>query len=194
MPSSTRASGRLMTPVAAEIAPLAAADTRPRSPVLREFWHYFSINRGAVIGLVVFILLVLVAIFAPLLAPHAPDAQYATRSCRRRSGRRAASRQFLLGTDAVGRDILSRLIYGARFSLLDRRSWSSLALVGGIIARPARRLFPRLGRRADHARHGPHPGLPVAASGAGPGRPSSGPACSTPCSPSRSCCSRISRA
>ena len=37
-------------------------------------------NRGAVIGLVVFVLLVLVAIFAPLLAPHAPDEQYQRRA------------------------------------------------------------------------------------------------------------------
>ena len=38
-------------------------------------------------------------------------------TARRRSGWRAGSASFLLGTDAVGRDILSRLIYGARFSL-----------------------------------------------------------------------------
>ena len=49
--------------------------TPTASPPLREFWHYFSVNRGAVIGLVVFVLLVLVAIFAPLLAPHLPDVQ-----------------------------------------------------------------------------------------------------------------------
>ena len=43
---------------------------------LAEFWFYFSENRGAVIGLVVFLLLVVVALAAPLIAPHAPNAQY----------------------------------------------------------------------------------------------------------------------
>ena len=57
-----------------EIAPLAAANTA-RFAAPAEFWHYFSVNRGAVIGLFVFILLVVVAVFAPLLAPHAPDMQ-----------------------------------------------------------------------------------------------------------------------
>ncbi len=54
-----------------EITPVAAIDT-DRLAALRAFWHYFSVNRGAVLGLIVFILLVLVAIFAPLLAPHSP--------------------------------------------------------------------------------------------------------------------------
>lgn len=43
---------------------------------LRDFWFYFSVNRGAVIGLVVFTALVLVAIFAPVLAPHNPSEQF----------------------------------------------------------------------------------------------------------------------
>jgi ABC-type microcin C transport system permease subunit YejE len=88
-----------------------------RRRMLREFWYYFSRqNRGAVLGLFVFVLLVLIAVFAPVLAPHPPDEQYRDSRWRRRHGRRAAA-QFLLGTDAVGRDILSRLIHGARYSL-----------------------------------------------------------------------------
>ena len=75
-------------------------------------------NRGAVIGLVVFILLVVVAVFAPL---H--RAARSRRAVRDRVPAAAGLAEggkpaFLLGTDAVGRDILSRLIYGARFSLL----------------------------------------------------------------------------
>ena len=52
-----------------------------RRALLAEFWFYFSQNRGAVIGLAVFVLLVLsLAIFAPFLAPYAPDrASIATR-------------------------------------------------------------------------------------------------------------------
>ena len=85
--------------------------------MLAEFWHYFSENRGAVIGLVVFGLLVVAAIFAPLLAPHAPNAQYRDAVLLPPSWEEGGRADFLLGTDAVGRDILSRLLYGARFSL-----------------------------------------------------------------------------
>lgn len=88
-----------------------------RFAALREFWYYFSVNRGAVIGLVVFALLILVAIFAPLLAPFSPDQQFrdAIRVPPPWAG--GLRPEFFLGTDDVGRDILSRLIHGARYSL-----------------------------------------------------------------------------
>ncbi len=100
---------------------------------LAEFWYYFSENRGAVLGLCVFVLLVLVAILAPLIAPHAPNAQYRDAVLVPpiwQSGGRAA---FLLGTDAVGRDMLSRLLYGAQYSLFIGVVVTTLALVTGII-------------------------------------------------------------
>jgi dipeptide transport system permease protein len=83
----------------------------------REFWHYFAVNRGAVIGLVVFALLVLVAIFAPLIAPHSPDQQYRDAILTPPIWDALGDPRFLLGTDPVGRDMLSRLIHGARYSL-----------------------------------------------------------------------------
>ncbi|UYN99083.1 MAG: ABC transporter permease subunit [Devosia sp.] len=93
-----------------------AASARPAS-ALREFWHYFSVNRGAVLGLVVFSLLLLVAIFAPLIAPYAPEAQFRDALLKPPIWDGNADPRFLLGTDPVGRDILSRLIHGARYSL-----------------------------------------------------------------------------
>ena len=84
---------------------------------LREFWYYFSMNKGAVIGLVVFILLILVAVFAPVLAPFPPDQQFRQFIRMPPPWAGGTQPQFLLGTDEVGRDILSRLIYGARYSL-----------------------------------------------------------------------------
>ena len=57
----------------------------------------------------------------------------AIRSCFRRAGRRAVDREFLLGTDQVGRDILSRLLYGARYSLFIGIVVVTLSLVSGII-------------------------------------------------------------
>src|SRR5262249_46317369 len=98
-----------------------------------EFWHYFSENKGAVIGLAFFVFLVVVALLAPLLAPHSQSGQsphtFLAPPFWEEGGRAA----FLLGTDAVGRDILSRLIYGARFSLFVGVIVTTLSLAGGIV-------------------------------------------------------------
>jgi len=96
---------------------LPAPTRTDRWASFREFWHYFSVNRGAVIGLVVFALLVLLAIFAPLLAPYSPDIQYRDALLKPPFWDAGSDPRFLLGTDPVGRDMLSRLIHGARYSL-----------------------------------------------------------------------------
>src|SRR5690606_38451910 len=99
---------------------------------LREFWYYFSVNRGAVIGLVVFILLVLTAIFANWIAPHSPVQQYRDALLVPPAWLEGGRSTFLLGTDAVGRDILSRLIHGSQYSLLIGTVVVVIALVAGI--------------------------------------------------------------
>ncbi|WP_289036300.1 ABC transporter permease subunit [uncultured Roseibium sp.] len=101
--------------------------------MLLEFWYYFSQNKGAVLGLAVFVLLVLVALFAPLVAPHDPDVQYRDSFLIPPVWLEGGKAAFLLGTDAVGRDILSRLIFGARFSLFIGIVVVTIALVGGIV-------------------------------------------------------------
>lgn len=109
------------------------ADIRgSRTAALREFWYYFSVNKGAVIGLVVFILLALCAIFADVIAPHSPILQdrSALLSPPSWAGGNPA---YFLGTDPVGRDILSRLIHGARFSMLIGTVVVLLSLTTGII-------------------------------------------------------------
>ncbi len=113
-----------------EIEPTAATGFRA---VLAEFWHYFSENRGAVIGLWVFAALVLVALFAPLIAPHDPIEQVRDALLLPPAWSEKGNVSYLLGTDAVGRDILSRLIYGARFSLFIGVVVVVIALTGGII-------------------------------------------------------------
>ncbi|MBV2144057.1 ABC transporter permease subunit [Falsochrobactrum sp. TDYN1] len=85
---------------------------------LKDFWFYFSVNRGAVIGLVVFVALVVVAILASVIAPHSPTEQFREFMLVPPFWEEGGSTRFLLGTDAVGRDILSRLIFGAQYSLL----------------------------------------------------------------------------
>lgn len=89
-----------------------------RIRALKDFWFYFSVNRGAVIGLVVFLTIVVVAILAPVLAPYGPSQQFPEFLRNPPFWQENGTTQFLLGTDEVGRDILSRLLYGAQYSLL----------------------------------------------------------------------------
>jgi dipeptide transport system permease protein len=100
---------------------------------LKEFWFYFSRNKGAVIGLVIFTIILLMAIFAPLVAPHAPDAQDRSVLLLPPVWMDKGSSLFLLGTDAVGRDILSRLIFGARFSLFVGVIVVSISVISGVL-------------------------------------------------------------
>ena len=101
--------------------------------MLKEFWFYFSQNRGAVAGLVVFVLLVLTAIFAPLIAPHDPTQQFRDALLVPPFWEEGGRAEFLLGTDAVGRDMLSRLIYGAQYSLFIGIVVVAIALIGGVV-------------------------------------------------------------
>ena len=106
------------------------SETRKR--MLSEFWFYFSENRGAVIGLWVFIALVLIALLAPLIAPHAPNEQYRDALLMPPVWEEGGSWEFILGTDPVGRDMLSRLIYGSQFSLFIGVVVVTLAVTGGV--------------------------------------------------------------
>jgi dipeptide transport system permease protein len=97
-----------------------------------EFWSYFSGNHGAVAGLVVVVVVLSMAAFAPLLAPYAPDLTNNDAFLRPPVWQEGGSSAHLLGTDAIGRDILSRLIYGARLSLLIGIAVVALSIVVGI--------------------------------------------------------------
>lgn len=81
------------------------------------FWRAFRENRGAVVGLVIVLALIVIAIFAPLLAPHDPIEQFRGFTKLPPFWVEGHDPRFILGTDAVGRDMLSRLMYGARVSL-----------------------------------------------------------------------------
>ncbi|SLN23734.1 Dipeptide transport system permease protein DppC [Roseivivax jejudonensis] len=87
----------------------------PPSP-FRDFWNAFRENRGAVAGLLVFLLFLLIAIFAPIISPYPPDAQFRNSLLVPPVWAEGGEWQFPLGTDPLGRDMLSRLIHGARFS------------------------------------------------------------------------------
>jgi len=82
-----------------------------------EFWYFFRQNRGALIGLALVALFTLVAIFASWIAPYDPAQIHEGMFTRPPAWAAEGSARFLLGTDDVGRDLLSRLIYGARVSM-----------------------------------------------------------------------------
>jgi dipeptide transport system permease protein len=100
---------------------------------LKEFWQYFSKNKGAVLGLGVIVGMVLIALLAPWLAPHDPHQQYRDALLLPPAWTAGGTARFPLGTDDVGRDMLSRLIFGARVSLLVGCIVVTLSLAAGVI-------------------------------------------------------------
>ncbi len=94
----------------------AAAVQTPGS--LRVFWTNLRESRGAVVGLAIMVILILVAALADVAAPHSPIEQFRENFLTPPVWQGGGTARFLLGTDDVGRDILSRLIYGARLSLI----------------------------------------------------------------------------
>src|SRR5688572_20288638 len=79
---------------------------------LREFWLAYAQSRGALIGLALVLLLVLLAVFADVVAPYPPNEQYREFTLTPPMWHTGGSSAFILGTDPVGRDMLSRLIHG----------------------------------------------------------------------------------
>ena len=94
-----------------------------------EHWYQFKNNKTAVVGLVIIATFILVAIIAPLLAPMDPLEQ---NIALRKSA--PFTNGFILGSDDLGRDMLSRIIYGARISMIIGVLAVSISLVcGGLI-------------------------------------------------------------
>ena len=83
-------------------------------------------NRAAVASACILIILILAALFAPWIAPHSYSYQNLDLGATPPSG------EFLLGTDTLGRDLLSRILYGARVSLLVGFVATAVALVIGV--------------------------------------------------------------
>ena len=94
----------------------------PARRALRRLWR----RKGAVVGLFVVAAFVAIAIFAPLISPYDPAAQSWS------AVRKAPSMAHWFGTDDVGRDVLARVIFGARASLLAGVISVSIALAVGV--------------------------------------------------------------
>ncbi len=104
----------------------------PSGP-LRAFWASFSENRGAVVALGVVLTIVAVAILADIVAPHGPAEQFRDAVRRPPVWGEDGSWRFVLGTDDVGRDVLSRVIYGARISLFIGLSVTLVSMLIGVV-------------------------------------------------------------
>jgi peptide/nickel transport system permease protein/oligopeptide transport system permease protein len=102
------------------------ADVAEARPFARDVWRRFRQNKLAVVGLVLIVLLALIAIFAPWIAPYDPI------SDRAQDYRQGPSRDHLFGTDDIGRDVFSRVIHGARISLRIGVIATALSLVIGV--------------------------------------------------------------
>jgi dipeptide transport system permease protein len=103
----------------------------PISP-WREVWLSMRSNRGAMAGLVIIVLIALCALFADVIAPHSPVEQFRENFLQPPVWQDGGSWQFPFGTDDVGRCILSRLIYGARLSLIIGSIVVTLSLALGV--------------------------------------------------------------
>jgi dipeptide transport system permease protein len=110
----------------------AAVASQPTHP-FQEFWRYFRGNKGALAGLAIVVMVLLMALFAPWIAPYPPDLTNNAAFLKPPAWQEGGSRAYLLGTDAIGRDILSRLMHGARLSLVIGIAVVTLSVVVGTV-------------------------------------------------------------
>jgi ABC-type dipeptide/oligopeptide/nickel transport system permease subunit len=116
-----RAPGHIEAPESTDVADLGVA-----RPLRADVWRRFKRNRLAMVGLGFIVLLTVVAIFAPWIAPYSIT--------ERASGefRDGPSADHWFGTDAIGRDVFSRVVFGARVSLRIGFLATLIALVVGV--------------------------------------------------------------
>lgn len=112
-------------------AAIAAAPTAPPGPLL-SFWRSFRENRGAVLGLAIVTIVVFTAISADILAPYDPLDQIRGMTKLPPFWAEGGSWAHPLGTDPLGRDMLSRIIHGARISLFIGLSVMLVSTVFGV--------------------------------------------------------------
>jgi len=97
--------------------------------ILRKLFE----NKGAVFGLIMVLGVIFSAVLAPLISPHDPILQDVEKRLIPPMGQEGADPRYLLGTDHLGRDIVSRLIYGAQISIVVSVSAVGLSAVLGTL-------------------------------------------------------------
>ncbi|MDC7244562.1 MAG: ABC transporter permease [Sphaerochaetaceae bacterium] len=96
-------------------------------------YRRFTRNRLAVIGFAVTLFFVIMALFAPLIAPHEPSEFFFVEGQNVYDKYAAPSSEHLLGTDSLGRDVFSRLVYGARVTMMVALLAVSISTVIGTV-------------------------------------------------------------
>lgn len=113
------------TAISGAAQPTVLQDLGEARPLRADIWRRFRRNRLAMAGLIFLVILVLVAIFAPVIAPYS----ITERSSEFRQG---PSADHWFGTDPIGRDVFSRVVYGARVSLRIGFLATALSLLIGV--------------------------------------------------------------
>ena len=114
---------------------LAAAPVSQTISPAREVWLSLKANKGAMAGLVVIAILIVAALLADVIAPyHYAEVfkECVTKQCPP-VWQEGSDPRFILGADAVGRDLLSRIIYGSRYSLFIGTIVVTISLAAGIL-------------------------------------------------------------
>jgi dipeptide transport system permease protein len=116
-------------------ATLSATPASQTISPAREVWLSLNANKGAMAGLVVIVVLVLAALLADVIAPyHYAEVfkECVTKQCPP-IWQEGSDSRFILGADGVGRDLLSRIIYGSRYSLFIGSIVVTISLAAGIL-------------------------------------------------------------
>jgi peptide/nickel transport system permease protein len=108
--------------MSAVLPAIAPREATPARRALRRLMR----RRGAMLGLAIVVMFVALALFAPWIAPYDPIATSWS------AVRKAPSMQYLFGTDEIGRDVLSRVVWGARASLLAGLVSVSISMALGV--------------------------------------------------------------
>lgn len=110
-----------------ELTSAGKADIEQGSSLWRDAWHRLRKNKMAVGGLITLILMCIAALLTPWIAPYSYEEQNLV------LGAAGPSAQHWLGTDTLGRDLLTRLLYGGRISLAVGFIATSVALTIGVL-------------------------------------------------------------
>jgi oligopeptide transport system permease protein len=115
--------------------------SRPSVSLWTDAWHRLIRNKAAVIGMVIVVIFVLVAFLAPWIAPHDPlkindgkgylPPPWIPQSMSTTG--KIGDPSFFLGTDSIGRDVLSRVLYGARVSIVIAFVPTAIIVIIGVI-------------------------------------------------------------
>ncbi|MBX3014242.1 MAG: ABC transporter permease [Caldilineaceae bacterium] len=106
---------------------------RPQNSWWQDVWRRFAQQKAPLVAGVLFLILLVLALLAPVIAPYDPVQQFRKEGLSALGQPLAPNAQFWLGTDGLGRDLLSRLLYGARVSLGIGLAASAIAVLIGLL-------------------------------------------------------------